>query len=437
MAKYLLNRIMQTIALLLIVSLLSFFLVSLMPSDPVYAQFGTDITQEEYQVAFVRMGLDKPIIVRYLTWLGNVLKGDFGTSYCYHKGVWEVISGKLGTTLYMAVLSLLLSMPIGILLGTVTAVKRGQWADTIITLFFNLLIAIPQFVTAILFLYYISMKWKLLPPQGFTWPWVDFHKHIQQLIMPLTCLTLCGIAGFCRQTRSSVLEVLGQDYVRTARAKGLKETRILWKHVMNNGLIPILTMIGGRLASLIGGSIFVDGVEITDPKCDINLHRQKMGMVFQHFNLFNNMTILRNMTLAPIQVKHMDKAEAEAKAQKLLERVGLGDRADAYPIQLSGGQKQRIAIVRALMMEPEVMLFDEPTSALDPEMVGEVLEVMKELAQEGMTMVVVTHEMGFAREVGNRVLFMADGQLLEQGTPAEIFGNPQCERLKDFLSKVL
>lgn len=260
MAKYLLNRIMQTIALLLIVSLLSFFLVSLMPSDPVYAQFGTDITQEEYQVAFVRMGLDKPIIVRYLTWLGNVVKGDFGTFYCYHKGVWEVISGKLGTTLYMAVLSLLLSMPIGILLGTVTAVKRGQWADTIITLFSNLLIAIPQFVTAILFLYYISMKWKLLPPQGFTWPWVDFHKHIQQLIMPLTCLTLCGIAGFCRQTRSSVLEVLGQDYVRTARAKGLKETRILWKHVMNNGLIPILTMIGGRLASLIGGSIFVENV---------------------------------------------------------------------------------------------------------------------------------------------------------------------------------
>ena len=219
MAKYLLNRIMQTIALLLIVSLLSFFLVSLMPSDPVYAQFGTDITQEEYQVAFVRMGLDKPIIVRYLTWLGNVLKGDFGTSYCYHKGVWEVISGKLGTTLYMAVLSLLLSMPIGILLGTVTAVKRGQWADTIITLFSNLLIAIPQFVTAILFLYYISMKWKLLPPQGFTWPWVDIHKHIQQLIMPLTCLTLCGIAGFCRQTRSSVLEVLGQDYVRTRAPK--------------------------------------------------------------------------------------------------------------------------------------------------------------------------------------------------------------------------
>ncbi|MBO4937511.1 MAG: amino acid ABC transporter ATP-binding protein [Oscillospiraceae bacterium] len=172
-------------------------------------------------------------------------------------------------------------------------------------------------------------------------------------------------------------------------------------------------------------------------KVDINLHRQKMGMVFQHFNLFPHKTILDNMTLAPIKVLGMDKAEAEQKALALLDRVGLKDRAGAYPIQLSGGQKQRIAIVRALMMEPEVMLFDEPTSALDPEMVGEVLEVMKELARGGMTMVVVTHEMGFAREVGNRVLFMADGQLLEQGTPAQIFDHPQHHRLQDFLSKVL
>ncbi len=196
-----------------------------------------------------------------------------------------------------------------------------------------------------------------------------------------------------------------------------------------------------------GGSIIFDGVDITKKKTmgpdgkmvkvDIDKHRQKMGMVFQHFNLFPHMTIMDNMTLAPIQVKHMDKAAAEEKALALLDRVGLKDRAGAYPIQLSGGQKQRIAIVRALMMEPEVMLFDEPTSALDPEMVGEVLEVMKELAQEGMTMVVVTHEMGFAREVGNRVLFMADGQLLEQGTPEEIFGRPQNPRLQDFLSKVL
>ena len=172
-------------------------------------------------------------------------------------------------------------------------------------------------------------------------------------------------------------------------------------------------------------------------KVDINLHRQKMGMVFQHFNLFPHKTILDNMTLSPIKVLGMNKAEAEQKAMALLARVGLADRADAYPIQLSGGQKQRIAIVRALMMEPEVMLFDEPTSALDPEMVGEVLEVMKELAQGGMTMVVVTHEMGFAREVGNRVLFMADGKIVEEGTPEQIFDAPKHPRLQDFLKKVL
>ncbi len=172
-------------------------------------------------------------------------------------------------------------------------------------------------------------------------------------------------------------------------------------------------------------------------KVDINLHRQKMGMVFQHFNLFPHKTILENMTIAPIQVLKVPKAQAEERAMQLLKRVGLEDRANAYPIQLSGGQKQRIAIVRALMMEPEVMLFDEPTSALDPEMVGEVLEVMKELAQTGMTMVVVTHEMGFAREVGNRVLFMADGKLLEEGTPEDIFEHPRHPRLQDFLSKVL
>ena len=196
-----------------------------------------------------------------------------------------------------------------------------------------------------------------------------------------------------------------------------------------------------------GGEIIFHGIDITKKsfinrqgnreKVDINLHRQKMGMVFQLFNLFPHKTIIDNMILAPVKVLGMNPAEAREKAQKLLERVGLGDRAEAYPIQLSGGQKQRVAIVRALMMEPEVMLFDEPTSALDPEMVGEVLEVMKELARDGMTMVVVTHEMGFAREVGNRVLFMADGQLLEQGTPDEIFDSPKHPRLQDFLSKVL
>ena len=185
------------------------------------------------------------------------------------------------------------------------------------------------------------------------------------------------------------------------------------------------------------GSITFDGVEITDPKTDINAVRRQMGMVFQHFNLFPNMTIRKNITLAPVRTGLMKQEEADAEAVKLLERVGLADRADSYPAQLSGGQKQRIAIVRALAMKPKLMLFDEPTSALDPEMVGEVLDVMKELAHEGMTMVVVTHEMGFAREVGSRVLFMDGGHILEQNTPAEFFANPKEQRTIDFLSKVL
>ena len=186
-----------------------------------------------------------------------------------------------------------------------------------------------------------------------------------------------------------------------------------------------------------GGQILFDGADITDKNCNINLHRQKMGMVFQHFNLFPHMTILKNMTIAPMQLLHKSKEDAEKTALELLSRVGLADRANAYPSQLSGGQKQRVAIVRALAMQPEVMLFDEPASALDPEMVGEVLEVMKELANSGMTMVVVTHEMGFAREVADRVLFMADGKLIEEGTPEEIFSHPKSPRLQDFLAKVL
>ena len=185
------------------------------------------------------------------------------------------------------------------------------------------------------------------------------------------------------------------------------------------------------------GTILFEGTDITDPSCNINLHRQKMGMVFQHFNLFPHMTILRNMTIAPVKLLKKSQTEAEAKAMELLTRVGLADRAGAYPSQLSGGQKQRVAIVRALCMEPDVMLFDGPTSALDPEMVGEVLDVMKQLAHDGMTMVVVTHEMGFAREVGDRVLFMDGGRLVEEGTPQQIFEHPQSARLQDFLAKVL
>ena len=185
------------------------------------------------------------------------------------------------------------------------------------------------------------------------------------------------------------------------------------------------------------GTITFAGTEITDPKVNIDAMRRQMGMVFQHFNLFPNMTVRKNITLAPVQTKLMSQAEADAEADKLLARVGLADRGDSYPSALSGGQKQRIAIVRSLAMHPKVMLFDEPTSALDPEIVGEVLDVMKELAHEGMTMVVVTHEMGFAREVGDRVLFMADGKIAESGTPKDIFEHPQCARLQDFLAKVL
>ena len=186
-----------------------------------------------------------------------------------------------------------------------------------------------------------------------------------------------------------------------------------------------------------GGQILFEGRDITDPKSDINLHRQKIGMVFQHFNLFPHKTILENMTLAPIKVLKKSKEEAETKAMELLKRVGLEEKANAYPAQLSGGQKQRIAIVRSLCMDPDVMLFDEPTSALDPEMVGEVLNVMRELAEDGMTMAIVTHEMGFAKEVGTRVMFIDEGQIKEENTPKEFFDHPQNERLKEFLSKVL
>lgn len=186
-----------------------------------------------------------------------------------------------------------------------------------------------------------------------------------------------------------------------------------------------------------GGHIYFEGVDITDAKVDIDKHRQKMGMVFQHFNLFPHKTILENITLAPIKLLKKDKAEAEKEARELLKRVGLEEKADSYPSQLSGGQKQRIAIVRSLAMNPDIILFDEPTSALDPEMVGEVLSVMKELAADGMTMVVVTHEMGFAREVANRVMFINDGIIQEENTPQEIFSNPKSPRLREFLSKVL
>ena len=219
------------------------------------------------------------------------------------------------------------------------------------------------------------------------------------------------------------------------------------EHIAKGEVVSVIGPSGGGKSTFLrclnlleqpeSGKIIFEGVEITDAKVDINLHRQKMGMVFQHFNVFPHLSVMKNITLAPVLLGKRSQAEAEEQAEQLLSRVGLLEKKDEHPGRLSGGQKQRVAIVRALAMEPDVMLFDEPTSALDPEMVGEVLDVMKRLARQGMTMVVVTHEMGFAREVGNRVLFMADGKLLEQGTPDDIFNHPQNPRLQDFLSKVL
>lgn len=238
-------------------------------------------------------------------------------------------------------------------------------------------------------------------------------------------------------TVKALEKYFGEKYV----LKGLNETiekgeKVVIVGPSGSGKSTFLRCLN-LLETPTSGEIWFEDVNITDPKCDIDALRRRMGMVFQHFNLFPHLSIIQNITLAPIRLRLQTPQEAEQSAVALLERVGLADKAQAYPAQLSGGQKQRVAIVRALAMKPDVMLFDEPTSALDPEMVGEVLQVMKELATEGMTMVVVTHEMGFAREVGTRVLFMDEGRILEQNTPAEFFANPQNPRLKDFLSKVL
>ena len=260
MAKYLLKRLGQTLLVIVLVSVLSFLLVSLMPKDPVYSLFGTDISQEEYDVHFVEMGLDQPLLVRYVKWASGVLKGDFGVSYRYHDAVTNVIGHKLGVSMYLSIVSTLISFPIGILLGIITAVKRGKWQDSVLTVLANITSSIPSFVIAIVMLWIFSIQLKLLPATGFTFPWEDFGTHIRQIIMPMICLSIGGIAGVCRQTRSSMLEAIRQDYVRTARAKGLKENTIIFRHVLRNGLVPIITMIGNRLSMMLGMTLFVENV---------------------------------------------------------------------------------------------------------------------------------------------------------------------------------
>lgn len=260
MAKYMFKRLGATLIIVVIVSILTFLLVSLMPKDPVYSLYGTDITQEEYDMRYVEMGLDKPILVRYLNWAADVLHGDFGTSYRYHDDVLKIIGEKLGVTMYLCFVSTLISFPIGILLGIITAVKRGKWQDNLLTMLANVTSSIPSFVIAIVLLWVFCIRLRLLPSSGFTFPWVDFGEHIQQIIMPLICLSIGGIASVCRQTRSSMLEAIRQDYVRTARSKGLKEGFIIYKHVLRNGLVPIITMIGSRLSMMMGMTVFVENV---------------------------------------------------------------------------------------------------------------------------------------------------------------------------------
>ena len=260
MAKYMLKRLGQTLLIVVLVSFLTFLLVSLMPKDPVYSLYGTDLTAEEYQARFVEMGLDKPVLVRYFTWAKGVLHGDFGVSYRYHDGVLKVIGNKLAVSMYLTIVSTLIAFPIGIWLGTITAVKRGKWQDSLLTVLANIFGSIPSFVVAVVMLWVFCIKLKWLPSTGFTFPWVNFHDHIRQIIMPMFCLSLGGVASVTRQTRSSMLESIRQDYVRTARAKGLEENFIIKKHVMRNGLVPIITMIGGRLAMSMGMTLFVENV---------------------------------------------------------------------------------------------------------------------------------------------------------------------------------
>lgn len=260
MLRYILKRLSQTLIIVFLVSVLTFFLVNMMPRDPVYSLFGADLTQEEYDAAAKMLDMDKPMIVRYVKWADKFIHGDLGNSYRYHQPVTSIISQKISVTLYLSIVSTFISFPIGILLGIITARKRGKWQDSVLTLLANLTSSLPNFVVALALLYLFCIKLKVLPSTGFTFPWVDFHKHIQQVILPMFCLSIGNIASICRQTRSSMLEAMHQDYVQTARSKGLKDNFIIKKHVLRNGLIPIITMIGGRLSHMVAGSAFIENV---------------------------------------------------------------------------------------------------------------------------------------------------------------------------------
>lgn len=260
MGKFILKRLGQTLIVLFIVSVFVFLMVSFLPGDPVYAMLGGEISQETYNRWYYELGLDQPLVIRYFLWISKAVVGNFGTSASQHMAVIDVIAQRLPVTLYLSLLAFFVSIPTGIALGVLAAVNRGKKIDGALTTFANVCSCLPQFFLSVLFLYLFSMKLHWLPSFGFTWPWVDIGKSIQQTIMPLLCLAIGGVASICRQTRSSMLEVIGQDYIRTARSKGLKPNKIITVHALKNALIPVITLMGLRLGGMIGGSMFVESV---------------------------------------------------------------------------------------------------------------------------------------------------------------------------------
>ena len=336
----------------------------------------------------------------------------------------------LSLSLIIGMTASVISAIIGLIVGVTAALGKG-WIDHAINWFIDVFMSVPHTVLLILMFRWLPIRWP--------------HSFISaSIIRPARALK--PWKGGCAVATSTEL-IRVEHVVKDFDGGAVKALNDCSLTIRKGEVVAIIGPSGSGKSTLLrclnlletptSGSVWFDGVDITDRKINLDLHRRKMGMVFQHFNLFPNMTVLKNLTLAPVHLKLMGKSEAEGKARGMLARIGLPDKADTFPAMLSGGQKQRIAIVRALMMQPEVMLFDEPTSALDPEMVGEVLDLMRSLAEDGMTMAVVTHEMGFAREVASRVIFMDGGAILEENTPNELFDHPQNPRTQAFLSKVL